>query len=63
MPALSQNLTFTINSATNVQPVYPNTETSALTYYSNPVKGEGYFNTSDGIHTVQFQISANLRVL
>lgn len=57
MPALSQNFTFTINSATSVQLDYPNTGTTALTYFSNPVKGEGYYNGVDGIHTVQIQLN------
>lgn len=57
MPSLSQNLTFTIDSATSVQLNYPNTGTSLLTYFSNPVKGEGYYNGTDGIHTIQINIS------
>lgn len=57
MPALSQNLTFTINSSTTVALDYPNTGTTALTYFSDIAKGEGYYGSSDGLHTVQFQIN------
>ena len=55
MPALSQNLTFTVNSTSTVVLDYPNTGTTALTYFSNRVKGDGYFGSSEGIHTFQVQ--------
>jgi hypothetical protein len=54
MPALSQNLTFTVGTGTTVAVVYPNTGTSTLVYTSNPVKGDGYFGGSDGFHTVMY---------
>lgn len=57
MPALSQNLTFTINSSTTVALDYPNTGTTALTYFSDIAKGEGYYGSSDGLHSIQFQTS------
>jgi hypothetical protein len=57
MPALSQNFTFTINSSTSVQLDYPNTATTALTFFSDPVKGEGYYSNTDGIHTVQIHVN------
>lgn len=57
MPALSQSLTFTINSSTSASLVYPNTGTTALAYSSNPVKGDGYFGNSDGLHTVQIKLT------
>jgi hypothetical protein len=57
MPALSQSLTFTINSSTLTSLVYPNTGTTALEYSSNPVKGDGYFGNSDGLHTVQVKLT------
>ena len=57
MPALSQSLTFTVNSTSTTILNYPNTGTTALTYYSNKVKGDGYYGASDGYHTIQAQIT------
>lgn len=57
MPALSQNLLFTVNSTSTTIVNYPNTGTTALTFLSNKVKGDGYFGGSDGFHTVQIQVS------
>jgi hypothetical protein len=57
MPALSQSLTFTVNNTSTVSLSYPNTATTALTYYTEKVRGDGYYGNSDGFHTVQFQIS------
>lgn len=57
MPALSQSLTFTQNSTSTVLLNYPNTGTTALTYLSDRVKGDGYYGGSSGFHTVQIQIS------
>lgn len=55
MPALSQNLSFSIyNSTSSAAVVYPNTGTSTLVYKSTPVKGDGYYGTSDGMHTVTY---------
>jgi hypothetical protein len=55
MPALSQNLTFAIyNSTSSVAVVYPNTGTSTIVYKSVPVKGDGYYGASDGMHTVSY---------
>lgn len=56
MPALSQSLTFTINSSTTVVLDYPNDAVTALEYTSDPVKGDGYFGGSDGLHTVQINL-------
>lgn len=55
MPALSQNLTFTVNSASTVLLNYPNTGTSALVYIGDKFKGDGYYNGSGGFHTIQLQ--------
>ncbi len=55
MPALSQNLTFTVNNTSSVSVNYPNTATEALTYISDRVKGDGYYGNSDGFHTTQIQ--------
>ena len=55
MPALSQSLTFTVNSTSTVSLNYPNTGTTALTYIGDRVKGDGYYNGSGGFHTIQLQ--------
>ena len=61
MPALSQNLVFKItngNTTTNsVQVDYPNTATTALIYNSERIKGDGYFGSSDGLHTVFWSVA------
>ena len=57
MPALSQSLTFTVNNTSTVVLNYPNTGTDALVYSSDPIKGDGYFGRSDGVHTAQIQIT------
>ena len=57
MPALSQSLTFTVNSTSTVVLNYPNTGTTALVYSSDKIKGDGYFGGSDGFHTVQLDIA------
>lgn len=55
MPALSQNLTFSIyNSTSSVAVVYPNTGTTTIVYNSVPAKGDGYYGVSDGMHTVTY---------
>jgi hypothetical protein len=58
MPALSQSLTFKItngNTTTNTVSVnYPNTGTTALIYTSERIKGNGYFGSSSGLHTVGY---------
>ena len=57
MPALSENLTFAINSTTNsVQLTYPTTATTALSYTSNKIKGAGYFGNSSGLHTAFWSV-------
>ena len=61
MPSLSQNLIFkVVNGDSSYESVvvdYPNTGTSTFVYYSNPVKGEGYALSGDGIHTVSYTTS------
>lgn len=56
MPALSQDLVFTIensgNPYTSVLVNYPNTGPNTLVYLSDKVKGDGYYNGGDGVHTV-----------
>lgn len=57
MPALSQSITFTINTVTSTSITYPNTGTTALTYSSDRIKGDGYFGNADGLHTIQTKIT------
>jgi hypothetical protein len=60
MPALSQGLTFSIyNSTSSVAVVYPNSATSTLVYTSQPVQGDGYYGSSDGLHTVMYTANIN----
>jgi hypothetical protein len=62
MPALSQSLIFHTNSGTNTVLVnYPNTGTGSLTYFSDKVKGDGYFGGSDGFHTVSYNTTQHFR--
>jgi len=58
MSALSQSLEF-INylGTASVAVQYPNSGTTTLVYSSNPVEGDGYFGSSDGLHTVMYTCS------
>jgi hypothetical protein len=55
MPALSQNLNFTVATGSSVQVAYPTTATTTLTFISDKVKGDGYYGSSDGFHTVAYK--------
>ncbi len=57
MPALSQSLTFTVNNTSTVVLNYPNTGTTALTYITDKIKGDGYYGNSDGFHTAQLKLN------
>lgn len=58
MPALSQHLVFPVtngNTTTNSVLVnYPNTGTSTMSYTSQRIKGDGYYGSGDGLHTVAY---------
>lgn len=54
MPALSQSLEFVIGNTSTVSIMYPNTATSMLTYNSVKAKGDGYYGSGDGFHTVSY---------
>lgn len=54
MPALSQSLEFVVNTSTTVAVHYPNTATGVLVYKSLKAKGDGYYGSSDGFHTVTY---------
>ena len=54
MPALSQSFEFPIyNSTSSVAVVYPNSATNVMVYNSYKLQGDGYFGSSDGLHTIQ----------
>ena len=60
MPALSQGLQFSIyDSTSSVAVVYPNSTDTTMVYYSEPVKGDGYYGSSDGLHTVMYTMTTN----
>jgi hypothetical protein len=54
MSALSQSLEFNTRGTSTVAIIYPNTATNMMTYISERVKGDGYFGSSDGFHTVSY---------
>lgn len=56
MPALSQTFTYTVNTNTVTSLIYPSEgQISLLSYTSHPLKGDGYYGSSDGLHTVQIK--------
>ena len=54
MSALSQSLTFNQFTTATVEVVYPITATTTVVYTSNRAKGDGYYGSSDGLHTVSY---------
>ena len=54
MPALSESLNFVVRDENTVSVTYPNSGTSTLVYVSDKTKGDGYFGSSDGMHTVMY---------
>jgi hypothetical protein len=59
MPALSQNLEFVVNTTSTVSITYPNTATTMMVYNSDKAKGDGYYGSSDGLHTVMYELDSN----
>ena len=62
MPALSQGLEFvTYTNTASVQVTYPlYTTTNAMLYYaSEAVQGDGYYGSSNGLHTVMYVSDMN----
>lgn len=55
MPSLSQNFTFLPSSTVNLD--YPEPQTGSLTYYTNFLKGKGYYSSNEGLHTIQVKVS------
>lgn len=60
MSALSTPLEF-INylGTASVAVTYPNSGTTTLVYTSQPERGDGYYGSSDGIHTVMYTCTPN----
>jgi len=60
MPALSQALEFiTYTNTASVQVVYPSSATTTMVYYSDKIQGDGYFGSSDGLHTAMISADMN----
>jgi hypothetical protein len=60
MPSLAQSLSFiTYTNTASTQVVYPNSTDTTIVYYSDPVKGDGYYGASDGLHTVMYTLDIN----
>lgn len=56
MPALSQNLIF--HTSTNTDTVsLTHTAGMSSSFYSDKIKGEGYFGGANGLHTVSWKIT------
>jgi len=56
MPALSQNLIFYTSTNSNSVSITYTTSTNSP-YYSDKIKGEGYFGGANGLHTVSWKIT------
>ena len=65
MSNLSQQFVFQINSGTgaiNNSVSIPSTAvspTGATLFYSDKLKGDGYYGTNDGLHTVSYTVAPN----
>jgi hypothetical protein len=60
MSSLAQSLSFiTYTNTASTQVVYPNSTDTTMVYYSDPVKGDGYYGASDGLHTVMYTLDIN----
>lgn len=59
MSALSQSLSFLHQNTSTVSVVYPNTATTTMVYLSDKAKGDGYYGSSDGLHTVMYTATMN----
>ena len=63
MSALSQSLEFvpadSVGNTATTAVVYPNTATTTLVYNSYKLQGDGYFGSSDGLHTVMYVSDMN----
>lgn len=60
MSALSKGLEFSIyNSTSSVAVVYPNSATNTMVYTSYQEKGDGYYGSTSGLHTVMYTANSN----
>jgi hypothetical protein len=62
MSSLAQGLEFiTYTNTASVQVTYPlfTASNQTLVYKSIPAKGDGYFGSSDGLHTVMYTYDSN----
>ena len=60
MPALSQGLEFSIyNNTSSVAVVYPNNTSTTQVYSSYKEKGNGYYGSTVGLHTVMYTSEPN----
>lgn len=54
MPRLSETLQFTIRQVTGGTITYPPSTTGPQTYFSDKVKGDGFYRGHLGLHTVTY---------
>jgi hypothetical protein len=64
MPALSKQFEFVINTGTNTATsvAIPSAATApdgSLIFKSEPLKADGYYGSSDGIHTITYTVTPN----
>lgn len=59
MSSLSQSLNFTVSGRVSTGVTYANSASGTLNYFSDKLKGDGYYGSSDGIHTVMYTASPN----
>ena len=59
MSALSQSLNFLHQNTSTVSVVYPNSATTTMVYISDKAKGDGYYGSSDGMHTAMYTATMN----
>ena len=56
MPANSETFNFVISSTNYTQLTHPG-DSTVTTRTSDKLKGDGYYGRSDGLHTVQYNVS------
>ncbi len=64
MPALSKQFEFVINTGTNTAtsvsiPSAATAPDGSLIFKSEPLKADGYYGSSDGIHTITYTVTPN----
>lgn len=66
MPALSQPLTFVVNSTSTTYVAFPYWQQDCdcirgEVFTSDKVRGDGYFGASDGLHTVMYTATSDFQ--